>query len=524
MEATRGHAMRLLIPLLAFAAALFGQGGGSVQFRDWNPPLPTARPVAACRHLLSLTGVDFSVVSADLVPATPQAPEHCHVFLMVQPEINIEANLPTGWNGRFYMFGNGGWAGEAFDSPGRVGNHARALRAGFATASTDTGHSAAAEPGASFAQNRQKLLDYGFRSLHVTAEVAKLLVRTYFGAGPSKSYYDGCSQGGRQGLTIAQRFPDDFDGIVAGAPALSNTGNMISRAYWMRGMGANPFPAAKLGLLAERVYAKCDPADGLKDGLVSDPLACGFKAAQDLPRCADGKNGPDCFTVAEIASAERIYSDVFRQGKRFFPGWPAGAEVAGPNGESGWLGQEVRGPKGNSVWANYALDFLRYMAMPGADPEQAMASFDIDKDIPRLEFLHQAIDATDSDLSAFRQRGGKLIMYFGWADPQLNPRVAVEYYQQVAGRMGPSTDEFFRLFMVPGMFHCGGGVGTSTFDVVTPLVNWVESGAAPESIPASRITGGKPVRTRPLCPYPQVARYKGSGSIDDAVNFSCVAP
>ena len=516
--------MRLLIPFLAFAATLPGQGGGSVQFRDWNPPPSTGKPVLACRQLLSLTGYNLSVISAELTPATARAPEHCHAFLMAQPEINIEVNLPTSWNGRFYMFGNGGWAGEAFDASGRVANHARALRAGFATASTDTGHSAALEPGASFALNRQKLLDFGFRSLHVTAEAAKLLVRGYYGVSPAKSYYDGCSQGGREGLTIAQRFPNDFDGIIAGSPALYNTGNMIARAYWMQGMGANPFPAAKLGLLAERVYAKCDAADGLKDGLIADPLRCAFKASRDLPRCAGGKDEPGCFTASEIASADRIYSDVFRQGKRFFPGWPVGAEVAGPNGQSGWLGQEVRGPNGSSVWTNYARDFLRYMAMPGVDPDAAIAAFDINKDIPRLEFLRQVIDATDPDLSAFRQRGGKLIMYFGWADPQLNPRVAVEYYEDVAGRMGASTGEFFRLFMVPGMFHCGGGVGTGTFDVATPLLHWVESGAAPASIAASKISGGTTVRTRPLCPYPQVARYKGGGSIDDAANFTCVAP
>jgi feruloyl esterase len=291
-----------------------------------HPP-STAKPVIACRQLLSLTGYDLSVISAELTPATPQAPEHWRVFLMAQPEINIEVNLPTSWNGRFYMFGNGGWAGESFDAPGRVANHARALRAGFATASTDTGHSAALEPGASFALQRQKLLDYGFRSLHVTAEAAKLLVRTYYGAIPSKSYYDGCSQGGRQGLTIAQRFPNDFDGVIAGSPALSNTSNMIARVYWVQGMAVNPFPAAKLGLLAERVYAKCDAADGLKDGLISDPLGCGFKASQDLPRCAEGKNESTCFTASEIASADRIYGDVFRRGKRFFPGWPVGAEV-----------------------------------------------------------------------------------------------------------------------------------------------------------------------------------------------------
>lgn len=516
--------MRSLAVFLIFATTLLAQGGGSVQFRDWNPMPSTAKPVTTCRQLLSLTGFELSVMTAALIPGAAGAPEHCHVFLMAQPEINIEVNLPTNWNGRFYMFGNGGWAGESFDAPGRIANHARALRAGFATASTDTGHSAALEPGASFALNRQKLLDFGFRSLHVTAVAAKLLIRSYYGADPSRSYYDGCSQGGRQGLTLAQRFPNDFDGVIAGSPALYNTGNMVARAYWMQGMEANPFPASKLGLLADSVYGKCDAKDGLKDGLIDNPLHCGFNATQDLPRCTDGNDQPNCFTASEIASADRIYSDIFRQGRRFFPGWPVGAEVLGPNGQSGWLGQEINVPSRGSVWANYAQSFFRYMAMPDADPEQAIARFDIDKDIPRLAFLQQVIDATEPDLSAFRQHGGKLIMYFGWADPQLNPRVAVEYYDQVVERMGDSTGEFFRLFMVPGMFHCGGGVGTSVFDVATPLLHWVESGDAPKTIAASRISNGNVTRTRPLCPYPQVARYKGSGSIDDAANFSCTPP
>ena len=516
--------MRSLALFPLAATALFAQGAGSVQFRDWNPPPSTARPAAACSRLLSLTGFDLSVIGAALVDASTAAPEHCRVFLMAQPEINIEVNLPTSWNGRFYMFGNGGWAGESFESAGRVANHRRALRAGFATASTDTGHSAAEEPGAAFARNRQKLLDFGFRSLHVTAEAAKLLIRTYYGAGPSKSYFDGCSQGGRQGLTIAERFPDDFDGILSGSPALYNTGNMIARAYWMRGLEANPFPASKLGLLADRVYAKCDAADGLKDGVIDAPVQCGFDAAKDLPLCAEGKDQADCFTAPEIAAAARIYGDVFRQGKRFFPGWPPGAEVAGPNGQSGWLGQEIASPGRGSTWTNYARGFLQYMAMPEVDPDEAIAHFDIDKDIPRLQFLHQVIDANDPDLSAFRRRGGKLIMYFGWADPQLNPRLAVEYYEEVEKRTGGDTTSFFRLFMVPGMFHCGGGVGTSTFDADTPLLHWVESGAAPDAIVASRVSNGKANRTRPLCPYPQVARYKGSGGIDDAANFRCAAP
>jgi hypothetical protein len=512
--------MRLFLIATFCVATVWGQGGGGVQFRDWTAPAATGKPAIACGELRGLTNFDLYVIGATVIPASASAPEHCRVSLMVAPEINIEVNLPTAWNGRLYMFGNGGWAGESFSAPGRVANRARGLNAGFVTAATDTGHSAASEPGASFAVNRQKLLDFGFRSLHVTAEAAKLMARAYYGAGPSKSYYDGCSQGGRQGLILAQRFPNDFDGIIAGAPALNNTGTQLTRAYWMQGLAANPFPAAKLGLLADRVYEQCDAKDGLKDGLIDDPRRCDFKAARDLPRCAEGSDQADCFTAAEIAAVERIHSDVMSQGKRYFPGWPVGAEIAGPNGQSGWIGQQINGPNGSGAWTSFGQNFLKFMA-PGA---KSFDSFDVDKDPARIEELQQILDATDPDLSAFKRHGGKLLMYFGWADPQLNPLMGVEYYEQVVEKMGTSTGDFARLFMVPGMFHCGGGVGTGVFDTATPLVNWVESSKSPDRIEASRAVAGKVVRTRPLCAYPQVARYKGAGSIDETANFTCVKP
>ena len=521
--------MRPFCITLFCVTALYGQGAGGVQFRDWTVPVPTANPAITCGELLSLTSIDLSVISATMIPGSADAPEHCRVRLMVLPEINIEVNLPSKWNNRLYMFGNGGWAGESFDSPGRAANRAHGLKAGFVTAATDTGHSAVSEPGASFALNKQKLLDYGFRSLHVTAETAKMMARTYYGAGPAKSYYDGCSQGGRQGLTLAQRFPNDFDGIIAGSPGLYQTGTHLARAYWMQGLNANPFPAAKLGLLANRVYEQCDAKDGLKDGLIDDPRRCDFSPGRDLPHCAEGTDQPDCFTADQVRALERIYGDVMSQGKRFFPGWPVGAEIAGPNGQSGWIGQEINGPSGAGAWTMFGYNFLRFVAAPkdgtiDADPVRAFSQFDLDKYSTQVEEAHQIIDANDPDLTLFRRHGGKLLMYFGWADPQLNPRMGVEYFERATEKMGDATGDFFRLFMVPGMFHCGGGVGTSVFDAATPLVNWVETGRAPARIEASRVVAGAVVRTRPLCPYPQVARYKGSGSIDESANFTCVKP
>jgi feruloyl esterase len=481
-----------------------------------------AKPVIGCGDLRSLTNYQVSIAAALLVPATADAPEHCRVSGQVLPQVGFEVGLPTQWNGRLYMFGNGGYAGEALDSAARRATEARAMRLGYAAAETDTGHSAVTEPLGTFAVDRQKLLDYAFRSLHVTAEAAKLLVRAYYGGPPTRSYYEGCSTGGRQGLILAQRFPADFDGIVVGAPVLNFSGTMMAYANDVQALRAAPIPTSKLPLLAGKIYEQCDEKDGLRDGLIDDPRRCGFQPSRDLPKC-DGGDQPGCFTAAQIAALETIYGDVVSQGKRIFPGWPVGAEIAGVNGRSGWDPWLVS-EAGASNDAAFSEAFFRYLASSKPDPEYDLSRFNLDRDPPRLEAIHQILDATDPDLSRFEQRGGKILMYFGWADPALNPLMGVEYYEQVSERMGAATGGFFRLFMVPGMFHCGGGVGADTFDKLGLLASWVEHGTAPDAIPASQVVGGKVVRTRPLCAYPEVARYKGSGSIDDAANFACVKP
>jgi feruloyl esterase len=480
----------------------------------------SAKPVIGCGDLRSLTNYQVSIATAVVVPATAEAPEHCRVTGQVLPEVGFEVSLPSQWNGRFYMFGNGGYAGEALDSTARRASAARAMRLGYAAAQTDTGHSASTEPLGAFAADRQKLLDYAFRSLHVTAEAAKLLVRTYYGGAPTRSYFEGCSTGGRQGLMLAQRFPADFDGIVVGAPVLNFSGTMTAYANDVEALRAAPIPAAKLPLLAGKIYAQCDEKDGLKDGLIGDPRRCGFEATRDLPKCDVGDQ-PGCFTAAQIGALEKIYGDVVSQGQRIFPGWPVGAEIAGTNGRSGWEPWFVS-DAGPTTEAAFSEAFFRYLAFARPDPKFDLAQFNLDRDPPRLEAIHQTLDATDPDLSRFEQRGGKILMYFGWADPALNPLMGVEYYEQVVQRMGAGTSGFFRLFMVPGMFHCGGGVGADTFDKFGPLVGWVEHGTAPDAIPASRVAGGKVVRTRLLCAYPEVDRYTGTGSIDDAANFACV--
>jgi len=442
--------------------------------------------------------------------------------------VRFEVSLPTVWNGRLYMFGNGGYAGEALDAPARVATTRGALSRRFAVAQMNTGHDAASEPLGTFAASPQKFLDYAYRGVHVTALTAKRILHAYYDSPLHHSYFDGCSTGGRQGLISAQRFPEDFDGIVVGAPVLNFSGTMIGYVTYQRALAAAQISTEKLKILGDTVYAKCDAVDGLSDGLIDDPRRCRFRASADLPRCASDVEGPTCFTAAQIRTLEIIYGGTTRHGEEIFPGWPVGAEIAarGPNGvvTSGWIPWFVAAPNARPIQTTFGETFFKNMAFGRPVPEYDWTTFNVDVDLEKLQTVRAALDATDPDLSRFKARGGKIVSYFGWADPALNPLMGVGYYESVRQRLGPATSEFYRLFMVPGMFHCMGGVGVSTFDAFTPLVEWVEKGIAPQSIIGARILDGKVVRTRPLCAYPDVAKYKGSGSMDEAANFMCVRP
>jgi len=513
--------MRLWLFLLIIPASASSQPVATFL----NPPAGEApgTPRIACSELHGLTGFEFTIESAVMVPADSGTPEFCRVIGMILPEIRFEVALPTTWNRRFMMTGSGGYAGDSLESPQRLLLRSIAMRRGFAAAVTNTGHDNRDEPLATFAVNRQKLLDYAYRSLHVTAEAGKRITTAFYGVKPSRSYFQGCSTGGRQALILAQRFPGDFDGIVAGAPVLNFSATMASFACREQALAAAPIPYAKLATLAERIYSLCDDKDGLKDGLINDPRRCGFQPARDLSRCPPDGENDGCFTQSQIATLEKIYGDIRSQGKRYFPGWPVGAEIAGADGRSGWDQWIVRETPGKTTAYSFAESFFRYMAFPRKDQAIELAAFDIEKDASRLEWIHNILDATSPDLAAFRDRNGRLLMYFGWADQSLNAQMGVDYFESVQQKMGPRTPDFFRLFMQPGVFHCGGGVGAGSFEPLLVVVDWVELGKAPDRITAARIVDGKTVRTRPLCPYPQAAKYNGSGSIDEAENFRCVA-
>jgi hypothetical protein len=481
-----------------------------------------------CESLSAFKGPDLVSIQARVVPATTDTPQHCRVLGVISPEVAFEVNLPDRWNQRFYMTGNGGLAGDTLD--GASPDRAAAVTNGFVHARTNTGHDARKEPSGSFIlSNPQKAIDYAYRAVHVTADMAKRITREYYAKPITFSYWNSCSNGGRQGLLEAQRYPDDFDGIVANAPWVDQTGFAIGAVWNQRALTEAPVSLDKMKLVAERVMTKCDAIDGLKDGLIDDPRACRFDPAVDVPACTAGTDGASCLTPAQAGTVTKIYGGPISNGKPFFPGFMYGSEAVSTaaNGTttSGWANLIIPAqPAAKAADFNLAEGVLRYLILDPPQPEYDYMKFDFDRDAKLIERWSRLADAKDPDLSAFRKSGGKLIMTYGWADTVLQPMMGVTYYEAMLKKNGAKTGEFARLFMVPGMAHCGGGIGPDRNDAVSAVIDWVEKGKAPDVLQASKVANGQVVRTRPLCPYPQVARYKGQGSIDDAANFSCVAP
>ena len=488
-------------------------------------------PRKTCEAIGTFKSKEIAQIHAEAVPPSASMPAHCRVTGVLSPEIAFEVSLPAKWNGRFYMIGNGGHAGEALDDAGRVAQRNGALQLGFAFAQTNTGHDARKEPGATFAlSNPQKAIDYAYRAVHLTAMTAKDITKDYYGKAVSRAYWNSCSNGGRQGLLEAQRFPEDFDGIVANAPWVDQTGFTIGAIWNQKALSQAPVTPAKLALVADKVMAKCDAIDGLKDGLIDDPRKCDFNPVRDVPACSAGADGADCLTGPQAAAIAKVYGGPMSNGKPFFPGYMPGSEAVvtglfGGGTGSGWMNVIVSAQPGAKP-ADFGLaeNTMQYLVHNPPKADYDYRTFDFDRDIHMLDNWSKLADAKNPDLSKFKKRGGKLLMTYGWADTILQPMMGVNYYEQAVAKNGSDTADFFRLFMVPGMAHCGGGIGPDRHDPMTAMIDWVEKSKAPASIAASRVVNNQVVRTRPLCPYPQVARYSGQGSIDDASNFRCMAP
>ncbi len=490
---------------------------------------PSVMPKRACAALQTGAGArDVAITSAATVAAANGVPQHCRVRGVIAPEIGFEVDLPAMWNARFYMFGNGGLAGERPDEPPRVVVRNDALRHNFVVAQTNAGHDDRREL-TSFVIDPQKLTDYAYRAVHLTVLEAKRIARIYYDHRPAHAYWDGCSTGGRQGLIEAQRFPADFDGIVIVAPLLNLVDTQILGMWLGRALDEGKFTLAKIKTVADALYKKCDALDGTVDGVIDDPRKCNFDPARDVKQCTAAHSDAECLTPNETDALHKIYGGVVSNGKPYFFGYIKGPEAVGqgvPNmpPTSGWNGWMI--PINHGPFAGKPLQVAFALPQLVADhpaPGLSYRNYDFNKGPSQGVKIRALINATDPDLVAYRKHGGKLLHFHGWADPALTPLMSIDYYQKAKAASGANAGDFYRLFMVPGMFHCRGGVGTDHFDTITNLIDWVETGKAPDRIEARRIVAGKVTRSRPLCPYPQVANYNGTGNTDDAANFTCGA-
>jgi len=485
-----------------------------------------AAPAVACESLTQ-PGLftDTTITSAAIVSAEGDIPEHCRVTGVIQPtpgsRIGVEFRLPNEWNGKFLGIGGGGFGGAISPANFRDG-----LRRGYAAAQTDIGHSANDDEWPIYGPgqpNEDAVRDYAWRSVRLMTTVGKEVAKYYGGRAPERSYWFGCSTGGRQGFLQAQRFPEEYDGIVAGAPVYSNRTQARSvyrdNLLWNEETGYS-LPAAKLPLVTKAVTEACDGDDGVKDGIIGNPAQCNWDPASI--QCKDGSDISQCLTPVEVKTLNLFYDGVrLADGTLYYPGQPKGSDIGWASAISKYQPQA----RGQIMWR------LMIHSDPAIEP---LTSFDLDRD---LKVWNDALvsregNAEDPDISAFVKRGGKMILYHGWNDPTISAYATIGYYNDVEKTLGAHkgmgwTDpakqlrESARLFLAPGMDHCRGGIGPNSFDTLTALENWVEKGEAPDQIVA---TNSETKMSRPLCPYPQVAVYSGTGDTNDAANFSCGNP
>ena len=527
------------------------------------PTLLAALPIlaATCDTLTELKIADATITSAKIVAAgaflppniradQPAAtayknlPAFCRVEGYVAPvndsHIEFEMWLPTeAWNGKYLGVGNGGFAG-AITYSGGIGNApglAEGLRAGYASSSTDAGHRASGTDADWALGHPEKVVDYGYRGIHETAAKSKAIVQAFYGDAPRKSYFSSCSNGGRQALMEAQRFPEDYDGIIGGAPANFSSHQNAANIWVAQALLSDPasyIKPAKLPAIEAAVLAACDERDGVKDGVLDDPRKCDFDPSALL---CQGAESDACLTAPQLAALKKIYAGPKNsKGEQIFPGMMPGGSL----GNGAWIAWITGTEPAKSL--QYAFGVGSVAKIVYQNPAWDFRTFNFDKDVAYLDDkLGPVRNAMNADLSKLKNRGGKLIMYHGFSDPGISPVNSINYYSSVVSKMGQKdVDSFVRLYMAPGMQHCGGGPGPNVlgagpntsageFTIFSAMERWVEKGQAPEKIVATKFKTDNNAqsgvsRTRPLCAYPQVARYNGSGSTDEAANFTCSAP
>lgn len=496
---------------------------------------------ADCAALKNLSLNQTEITTAEMVTGdlaiageTPmhELPGLCRVAGILRPssdsEIRFEVWMPAeGWNGRLLGVGNGGFAGaigyRQFDAY---------IKRGYAVAGSDAGHQGESTDGTFAYQHPEKVKDFGWRAVHVTTERAKQIVAAYYGKAESKAYFDACSDGGREALMEAERFPEDYDGILAGAPADAWSTMLAAGIGAMQNLMSDPrayIPPRKLGALEKASLDACDKLDGVKDGIIGDPTQCKFDPAVLL--CKDGDTS-ECLTQPQINTVKALYSGATdKNGAPIFPGFSMGDET-------GWGLWVVGESPGASLFAQFVQNNFRYLVT--GDPKWNALTADQDAMLKlSREKTAADLDSTNPDLSKFAAHGGKLILYHGWNDAAISPWNSIAYYKSVQQTVGADkAANFVELFMVPGMEHCFGGPGASAFGqlgiatdkvpkpgVFDALVDWVEKGSPDENITATKYNQEmKPQFTRPLCAFPKVAKYNGTGDTKDAASYACAAP
>ena len=472
-----------------------------------------------CSQLTSLKLPDVKISEAAAVPAATSGAvtaAHCRVAGVIGTEIRFSLLLPDEWNHKFLMGGGGGFVGDVENQalqPSFVVTPV--VNAGYATVGTDTGHKGTPIDASWALDNPERELNYGYLGVHRTAEVAKAILRAYYGASEARSYFFGCSNGGRQGLMEAQRFPDDFDGIVSGAPAADFVGIAAqfikdSRAQYPDPSNLTPLlPAAAMQSVSTQILDKCDAADGVKDGVLDDPRRCQVDATKITG-----------LTAAQQKALQAIYAPTRSGAATIFPGQPLGGEgdlIGWPLWISGMPPRPGQ-PQGGSLRFIFGTQFFKYFVFD--DPKWDYTKYDLSTwkaDTARTAWY---LNATNPNLDAFKANGHKLLLWHGWADPALSALATIKYYDEVKAH-DPKADDYVRMFLMPGVLHCADGSGPDKVDWVTAIDEWVESGKAPERLIAKKISKGETTRARPLCNYPQRAVYTGSGSTDAAENFIC---
>ena len=490
---------------------------------------PGADPVDACAELAALELIDLRIGSAERVADQAGQPGHCRVTGVIETEINFELLLPDDWNGRFLMGGGGGFVGTVQNQARTLFAHGGSpLERGYATAGTDTGHTGSGIEAGWALDNPERQENFGHRAVHLTAETSKSIIAHYYERPADYSYFVGCSRGGGQAMMESQRYPDDFDGIVAAAPAYDWTGITAGfvqnqQAIYPDGdLDAPVLAPATLELLGSSILAACDAADGVEDGMLSDPRRCGFEP-EDLPRCGDDRPGDDCVTAAQLAAINTVYDGPTANGEPIYHGFNYGGEHDGGGWDSWVVSSERRRAAGvPNAQFGFGTELFKYFVF--GDPEWDYTRYDFSTWRGDVAETAAILNATDADLSEFRDGGGKIIYWTGWSDLALTPLGTIDYYERLAAG-DPAAGDYARMYMLPGVLHCAGGPGPDRVDWVEAIRAWVEDGDAPERLLASKLgQGGAVTLTRPLCPYPQVAVHDGTGDPNDEASFACAVP